>query len=165
MLSGILVIKCPANRGLVTSRGLRVHLITNIPQRMRSVCNNIFAEGKKQYIGCFCLARSLYRNGQWLEYSKLCIYFVIRLIYWWGTFRTKYLHPCTWGNTSFNVPVETKETEATVLFGELCTHTSHSWKFWLTRILSLRGPNWDVLSFVLNFTTQMTEYLNFFPAD
>ena len=48
--------------------------------------------------------------------------------------------------------------------GEICTHTCHSWQFWLTRILSLRGSNWDILSYMLNFTTQMTcRVSQFFP--
>ena len=73
MLSGILVIKCPANRGRFSKSaddearwtftkppGLKGNLITNIPESMRLVCNNMVAEGKKQWIRCFYLARSLY---------------------------------------------------------------------------------------------------------
>ena len=54
MLSGILVIKCPVNRGRFSNINLghllnlprfKGHLITNIPESMRLVCNNMIAEG------------------------------------------------------------------------------------------------------------------------
>ena len=46
MLSGILVIKCPVNRGRFSNLPrFKGHLITSIPESMRLVCNNMIAEG------------------------------------------------------------------------------------------------------------------------
>ena len=100
------MIKCPVNRGR-----FKGHLITNTPQSMRLRCNNMIAEGLNNALTLLFSEISLLN---WLSDGIFSLNVPHECIDE-GRLELNILIPVVGGNTSVNVPVETKENEAIML--------------------------------------------------